>query len=682
MAAPSHAAHRAPEYLAPALETDSPYDSPTTTLNHSAGSPASVAPPMREERSDDEEEQGEAGELPSNAASSSRPGVRQGLSTSFREPQKVTLTKSRPPPPATRGSAAPGLARRCSAASSRPPSPPFPSMALALSRSTSAAGAQYIEWELDDPEDPFNWSKPKRWGLVICCMLYTGVTALVATAYSAPIDLVTAQFGISSTIYLLGNTTFLVSVAFAPLVLAPFSELVGRKNIFVVSAFVFTMMTIPQALAPNIEGIIIPRIFQGMAGSVGNSITGGIVADLFVSHDRSLPMSFYALIVFVSQGIGPLASAWTVYAHSWRVTFWWQGAVALTSFLSLLIFFSETRGPVLLSRRAARMTKESGGKVQYRCRADDEKHSYTQMIFTSVSRPVLYFFTEPIVTAFSLWVGVLWGTVFLAIVAVPQSFTYAYGWTSEEGSLVLLILAVGGCCGWLLNLIQERWYEQAWKKHNGEPPPETRLYMCAVGALMVPVGLIWFAWGCRTGVHPAVPILGLIFFATGVFPIYMAVFVYLSDLYMRYASSALAAQSALRNILAGTFVLFTPAMYTRLTPQWATSLLALIALLLGSCPFVLLAFGAKIRARSRVAQALKREDEELAEWRAAEAAKVERRNRRREQKEEMMRGFQEKRDEQVSGPMLQSKGEEKVGGSAAPDLEKGLEAEQNKASSQ
>lgn len=145
----------------------------------------------------------------------------------------------------------------------------------------------------------------------------------------------TDQFGVSDTIYLLGNTTFLVSVAFAPLVLAPFSELVGRKNIFVVSAFVFTMMMIPQALAPSIEGIIIPRIFLGMAGSVGNSITGGIVADLFVSHDRSLPMSFYALIVFVSQGVGPLASAWTVYAHSWRVTFWWQGAVALTSFLSL-----------------------------------------------------------------------------------------------------------------------------------------------------------------------------------------------------------------------------------------------------------------------------------------------------------------------------------------------------------
>lgn len=156
---------------------------------------------------------------------------------------------------------------------------------------------------------------------------------------------------------------------------------------------------------------------------------------------------------------------------------------------------------------------------------------------------------------------------------------------------------------------------------------------------------------------------------------YMAVFVYLSDLYMRYASSALAAQSALRNILAGTFVLFTPAMYTRLTPQWATTLLALISLVLGSCPFVLLIFGAKIRARSRVAQALKREEEELAEWRAMEAAKVERRNRRREQKEEMMRGFQEKRDGQESGTGLQGKeGEKKVDASVQPDLEKGLQA--------
>lgn len=84
------------------------------------------------------------------------------------------------------------------------------------------------------------------------------------------------EFHVSPFVFLLGNTFYLVSVAVAPLVLAPFSELVGRKFIFIVSAFVTVLMLIPQALAPSIYGLHIPRIFQGIAASCGNSVTGGV----------------------------------------------------------------------------------------------------------------------------------------------------------------------------------------------------------------------------------------------------------------------------------------------------------------------------------------------------------------------------------------------------------------------
>lgn len=42
----------------------------------------------------------------------------------------------------------------------------------------------------------------------------------------------------------------------------------------------------------------------------------------------------------------------------------------------------------------------------------------------------------------------------------------------------------------------------------------------------------------------------------GIFSIYLAVFNYLADSYHRYASSALAAQSFSRNMLAGAFPLY------------------------------------------------------------------------------------------------------------------------------
>lgn len=231
-----------------------------------------------------------AGLLPeSSTPSSSKPAALSGPSASFLEPnhgrskrkgvlaRKVSTSQDKGT--CTGDSSCPrpsSLCRQTSRVSNRPPSPHFPSMALALSRSISAPGAVYIDWDEDDPECPFNWPSRKKWVMVICCFLFTGSTAIIATAYNASGPQVEQEFGISSQIYLLGNMTYLVSVATFGLVIAPFSELLGRKIIFIAAAFVTALMLIPQALATNIYGIIIPRIVQGAAASAGNSVVGGV----------------------------------------------------------------------------------------------------------------------------------------------------------------------------------------------------------------------------------------------------------------------------------------------------------------------------------------------------------------------------------------------------------------------
>lgn len=565
-------------------------------------------------------------------------------STAFIEPEKDLQRKqSRMGQYPTVGQQISQLARQastCSNGENRPPSPHFPHAALALSRSISAPGAIYIDWEDGDPDCPMNWPKHKQWTITSVCVLYACCTAILAVAYGAAGEPVEREFGVSQTIFLLGNTTYLGAVAFAPLILAPFSEIIGRKWIFNASALLTAIMVIPQALATNVYGLLFPRLVMGIAASCGNSLVGGILADIFPSHQRGLPMSIFALAIFSGQGIAPLCASYTVKEHGWRISFWWQMAVCFLPWMLMMVFLEETRGPVLLSRKAARMTKECGGSVTYRCRADDEKMSVPQMIKTSVSRPLIYLTSEPIVTSFSLWVGFLWGTVFASIGAVPIAFGAAYNWTAQQSSIVLVTLALGACFGWVLNLWQERIYARAVQKYNGSPPPEVRMYSCCIGAVVVPIGLFIYAWGAQSSVHPAVPIVGLTIFAAGVYPIYLGVFVIMSGIYGRYASSALAAQSCLRNVFAAVSPLWTPPMYHNLGAPYATTILACIAAALGTCPFVLLFFGPQIRAKSRVAKAMQKEEEELEEIKRLEKEKEERRRRRQEHKDRLLKGEQ------------------------------------------
>lgn len=349
----------------------------------------------------------------------------------------------------------------------------------------------YIDWQVGDLDNPYNWSKTKKWIALACSFLCSASTVIIGTGYDAAESQVTAEFNIGSILFLTGNTTFLCFNGIAPLFLAPFSELVGRKSIFLIAAFLNAAMAIPQALAGNIEGILLSRVIQGAACSIGTSVSGGIVADVFHSQDRGFPMSVFTLIIFTGQAIGPTLTAYTCSRQDWRVIFWWEGAIALLSFVVMLAFLQETRGPVLLSRKAEKMTREGDGQVVYRCRADDERISVGQMIRISASRPILYLLTEPIVTAFATWMAFLWACVFLSFQAIPIAFSDAYGWTPQQGSYVLAILAVGAACGWSMSFYQDFLYDKTWRKHDGKPPPEARLYMPCVGGALVPIGLFW-----------------------------------------------------------------------------------------------------------------------------------------------------------------------------------------------
>lgn len=82
-------------------------------------------------------------------------------------------------------------------------------------------------------------------------------------------------------------------------------------------------------------------------------------------------------------------------------------------------------------------------------------------------------------------------------------------------------------------------------------------------------------------------------------------------------------------IQAGAFPLFSTQMYLKLGTPYASTVLACITLVLGFCPLVLLVYGKRLRARSKVASAL------LAEAEAEEEARL--RNREETRQKEKVR---------------------------------------------
>lgn len=92
---------------------------------------------------------------------------------------------------------------------------------------------------LEKYTSPFLWP---RWRKSLMTYISCAVTALAgysAGEVSPASDELCKEWGISSVVYNLSITLFCVGFALAPMILAPFSEINGRRPIFIASGVLF-----------------------------------------------------------------------------------------------------------------------------------------------------------------------------------------------------------------------------------------------------------------------------------------------------------------------------------------------------------------------------------------------------------------------------------------------------------
>ena len=131
--------------------------------------------------------------------------------------------------------------------------------------------------------------------------------------------------------------------------------------------------------------------------------------------------------------------------------------------------------------------------------------------------------------------------------------------------------------------------------------PEDRLPPMILGGLLLPVGLFWFGWTSKPAISWVPQALAGIPIGFGFVSIFMLDVVFLVDVYLMNANSAIAVNSFIRSAVAAGFPIFAPAMYERLGVDWATSLLAFICLAVWPFPVLFWWYGKRIRSWSRFA---------------------------------------------------------------------------------
>ncbi|OAP64666.1 hypothetical protein AYL99_00638 [Fonsecaea erecta] len=458
-----------------------------------------------------------------------------------------------------------------------------------------------VEFIPSDPRNPMEFPDWKKWALTVTVALATLAVAFVSTAYTASTEQIIEAFGCSLEVATLGVSLFVLGFAIGPLLWAPLSELYGRQVLFFGTYAVLTAFNAGAAGANSIAGLIVMRFLAGTFGASPLTNAGGVIADMFPANQRGLGMSIFAAAPFLGPTIGPVVGGFIAETVGWR---WVEGVMAI--FTGLLWIFGalvipETYAPVILSRRAKALTKRTGKLYISAIERRQGKVTPQAAFSKALSRPWVLLFLEPIVLLISIYMAILYGTLYMLFGAFPIVFEEERGWSQGIGGLAFSGVAVGMISGVLYAIYDNKRYARVEAEQGGEAPAEARLPPAAVGAIAIPIGMFWFAWTNYPSIHWIVCIMASAPFGFGMVNVFLACMNYLIDAYTIYAASVLAANSVLRSLFGAVFPLFTVQMFHNLGIHWASSIPAFLALACAPFPFVFYKYGESIRMKCKYA---------------------------------------------------------------------------------
>ncbi|RCK57287.1 putative drug/proton antiporter YHK8 [Candida viswanathii] len=423
---------------------------------------------------------------------------------------------------------------------------------------------------LDDKEDASRLSRLHKWTIVGIISLGSVCVTCISSSVALAIPQMIEYFHVSHEVAVLNISFFILGLGTGGCFLSPISEFHGRRVVYIGGLLLMIAFQFLTAFSNNMGGVVFGRFMSGFFGLSYMSVASGSFADLFKANKKegqdankelSLALTLYSVAPFLGPSLGSLLSGFINTYLFFRWTFYvfimWSGAMLLL----VILFVPETYEPINLKRKAKRIRKATGDD-RYYAPIEIEKATLYETILTSSRRPFMLLLRDNMTAVLNAYTAFTLAVVYLFFISFPYIFSTVYHFSISEQGCSFLGLVVGMVGMSLISpWFADRSYVALLKRNNGVGKPEFRFVPLMVGAFVVPIGLFIIGWTL-------------------------------------YAASAMATNSFTRSVMSCVFPLFGLQMYEGMGIQWATTLLALVSVLLIPIPFLFFKYGEHLRSKS------------------------------------------------------------------------------------
>ncbi|KAK8055990.1 MFS transporter [Apiospora rasikravindrae] len=462
------------------------------------------------------------------------------------------------------------------------------------------ATATDAAWEPDDSRNPYNWPTSRK--LTIALIITLGhLVGIMSVSIVAPaLGRIAEDLRMSESVMQVAFSVYTLGLAFGPFIIGPLSELYGRKPVWIACNLWYVLWNSLCPVGSNKGMMILGRLLTGSASSVGISLTGPILADMYGPSDRGKSLAIASLLPYLGRALGPIVGGLVSQHLRWQLLFWTMSAASAVITVLGLLLLRETYGKILL-QRISQEVPSSSPQVKPRPFTTAYLRSILCPIQTALLRPLKLLRHRPIVTFLSLNIALNFSIYFLVLSTFAQMWIDR-GQTPTESSLNYIAIAAGAVIGtqtggplmdWLWRFQRDKHRQQPAASTGQPSEPEIAETATAVAS------------EGHDEEDEAVPEyldVGIGVFCCASFMLSQGFYAYLFDEFgAGEAASANAAARMLSNLLAFVFPLFAPQLYSGpLGYGWGNGLLALVFVALGAPSVVVLwCWGPRLRAMGK-----------------------------------------------------------------------------------
>ncbi|KAH7090532.1 putative MFS multidrug transporter [Paraphoma chrysanthemicola] len=455
-----------------------------------------------------------------------------------------------------------------------------------------------VGWEDEnDPENPLNWTKGKKWLLMTWIILMTTFSPMTSS-FSAPgTGLTMAEFGVTSkSVGTIMNSIFVLGFALGPLILAPLSELYGRPIVINCSCIFYNAFLLGCSFAPNMPSLIIMRLLAGLGGSAPMTIVSAIIGDTFRLHERAAVSAIVIGMPALAPVVGPILGGFVSQSLGWRWPYWILIMVTIPLNILMFLFMQESNHPSILERKTRRLRKELG-RNDLRSQLELQLPP-REVLARSLMRPMKFLCKSPIIFIIAMYISTIYGILYLMLTTIPDVFQTIYDFEIQYTGLVYIGLGLGlFISNGLILVTNDKMVVRLREKNGGIFEPEMRLGDCIYYTPFMPLSLFIYGWTTRASVHWIVPCLALILFGISLSGVFVPCQTYAVDAFPETAASAVSALVVTRSAFGAFLPLVGPAVYDSLGLGMGNTVLGILALVVTPAPFAIFKWGGAIRKR-------------------------------------------------------------------------------------